>query len=352
MKPRVPLALIAGIHCVAALPAQHGDPPTTPTPHRLVKDLELPSRRGPAMMALWHRGAEAVPALVAALDDPRDEILERVCAVLHEMGPIAARASEPLEAAMTGAVGRRLEALRWAHHGVTTRTVVVAAWDGGKLFVLDEAGAAQKEVPGLENPWDVQSLPGDRYLVTEVAKSRVRVVDAKGNELWSYDELKNPHRAQRLWNGNTLIADCGGKRVVEVDPSGAVVWECGELAASSVQRLLNGNTLIAVATGRVVEVDAAGEVVVDWAVAPQTHGARRLPGGHTLVVERSEGRIRELDPSGEEVARLGGFDQPNTCLRLADGTTLVGTAQGVQARSADGAESWRYAATWVGGLGR
>ena len=88
--------------------------------------------------------------------------------------------------------------------------------------------------------------------------------------------------------GDDKILVCEFNRVVEYDlKTGNESWSHKVTNPSSVQRLPNGNTVIAGVyvgnSGRVIEVDTAGEVVWEYeskdGMRPQRAVRRELPGG-------------------------------------------------------------------------
>ncbi len=97
----------------------------------------------------------------------------------------------------------------------------------------------------------VRMTPQGTYLVTYMAYSKARELDAQGKTLREFP--CGSFVATRLPNANTLIACGDDHRVIEVDPQDAIVWEVKEQDipgnflgfAAGVQRLANGNTVIA-----------------------------------------------------------------------------------------------------------
>jgi hypothetical protein len=342
----------------AIVPAQERAPAAQPAPapavraERLVKLLEIDERRGEASMELWRLGKDAVPALVRALGDPRDEIVERAAAVLAEIGTEAAAADADVARLLTAAKGRRRQALLWAKRAVSATGFTVAEWGPGRILRLDAKGAPTGTIDVGKNLWHAQPLPEEHFLIVEVGAPKVREVDAAGKEVAQLD-AQGAMRAQRLPGGNTLIAgeEAG---VVEFDPTGKVVWEKKDVRCSWAQRLLDGHTLfVDRPAGKLYEVDAAGEVVKTFDVgAGVVYGAFRLPDGNTLIASRDGSSVRELDGTGKQVAELKGVKGPNSCVRLGDGTTVVSGETEVVAFDRSGKVLWRAACTWGGCVAR
>jgi len=347
-------ASIASFLLVAAVSAQSAPskPQSAVQAERLVKLLELDEQRGKAGMELWRLGKEAVPALLRALGDPRDEIVEAAWAVLAEIGTDAAAAVPDLERLQASAKGRRLRALRWALHGAGATSFAVAEWGRGQIVLLDSKGNASGRIPALKGVWDVQPLPEGRFLVTEVGSGKVRELDAKGDEVWNVD-APSAMSAQRLPNGNTLVACVEGQGLLEFDSAGTVVWEHKDVHCTYARRLLDGNTLMLDRVkGTLPEVDAKGGEVRSVEVGANVLGAQRLPNGNTLVASRDKSSVCELDPAGKEVAIFRDLTGANACLRLADGTTIVGGQNEVMALDPAGKPLWRYACQWAGSVRR
>jgi hypothetical protein len=118
----------------------------------------------------------------------------------------------------------------------------------------------------------------------------VGVLDPKGSEVvWGRrGAWRRQHEPVLLGDGNLLLFDNqggagGSARVLEIDPETAeAVWSWGEAPeqaifspeGGTVARLANGNTLITASeSGRVVEIDAAGEIVWEYR-SPHRAGPR------------------------------------------------------------------------------
>lgn len=167
-----------------------------------------------------------------------------------------------------------------------------------RVFAVDRAGEIRwqwnatdtYERPpdmGPESDWthmnDVDRLrPGvfqvslrnfDTIVELHVAEDgSVEVRPVVGPNEYSVDSvhlLDQQHNPDRLADGHLLVADSEKDRVVELDAAGEVVWEYGGSAVfdwpRDADRLPNGHTLVTDSyNDRVVEVDERGEVV--WAV--------------------------------------------------------------------------------------
>ena len=168
----------------------------------------------------------------------------------------------------------------------------------------------------------------------------------------------------RLPSGNLLIA--WGNEVKEFTRDKKVVFQYAKSADNSeigcVERLADGNTLVSELGGkpRLLELDAAGKVVVEVPLEPetdnahmQTRMARKLPSGNYLAPHLLAFKVKEYTPAGKvtkefptDLAELGGRGAENwpfTAIRLANGNTLVDLTHGnkVVELDADGKVVWK-----------
>ena len=97
-------------------------------------------------------------------------------------------------------------------------------------------------------------------------------------------------------------------------------------------RLENGRTLVTLhqPDGRVVEVDAKGQVrwSLDNLRMPMT--AQRLDDGTTLVAEYQANRVAAWSRNGAVVWQAAGVQQPYSAQRLLSGNTLIAHRAGVR----------------------
>ncbi|MGB7347816.1 MAG: hypothetical protein WBD20_26565 [Pirellulaceae bacterium] len=188
------------------------------------------------------------------------------------------------------------------------------------------------------------------------------IIDEDGNKKW---DAGRP-QARDGWileNGNALIA---WKEIVqELTPSKEVVFEYKlnkpNKEIGTVQRLANGNTLITELgkKPRLLEIDNAGKVQVEFPLQPetdnahmQTRMARKLANGNYLVPHLLAFKVKEYTPTGEVVKEfatdnesLGGREAENwpfTAIRLDNGNTLMSLTHGNKAVEvdADGKVVW------------
>ncbi len=174
------------------------------------------------------------------------------------------------------------------------------------------------------------------------------IIDEDGREAWD-----SGRAAARdgfvLPNGNVLIA--WSDEVKEFTRDKQIVFRFARSAEAkeigTVERLDNGRTLISELgpKPRLLEVDAAGKVLLEFPLKPetdnahmQTRMARKLSSGNYLVPHLLAFKVKEYSPTGEVLKEfptdaddLGGRKAENwpfTAIRLANGNTLVNLTHG------------------------
>jgi outer membrane protein assembly factor BamB len=202
-------------------------------------------------------------------------------------------------------------------------------------------------VDGLQGPIDARILPGGRVLIAEYQGQVVTERDLHGKILWEKRLTGNPTVCQRLPNGNTFIATYhqllevtrGGKEVylhtpdpakgniysaqklpngrilcisslgwlLEIDSGTGKVYKALRATGSSpysVEALSGGRFLIAnYNQNKVLEVDAAGKTIWQFAVSGAYH-ATRLPNGNTLVSSHAGRKVLEINRDGKTIWEL------------------------------------------------
>lgn len=342
--------LLALVAATAGLPGQRDAEPPVARAERLAKDLELPHKRGDAMLGLWQLGADAAPVLARTLRDPRPDIVRSACAVICEIGRPAAQLREHIERALPRAKGERKAALQWALHGITNERVALANWNGS-VVVLDDKGDVVAEHPNIDQVWGVQMLPDGHFLVAQLTLG-VHEFDDAGKKVWSYGGApRQALRAQRLLDGTTVIID-GQQKIREIDETGEETWSfAGRLSCAT--RLLNGHYVaVDCKANKFIEIDRKGATVISWDVPAHCYGVRRLPSGNTLLTTRTNDRVIEYDPKGQVVRERSLACSPNDVMLRHDGVLLVADFNGVIALDAGDKKLWRYKGQMIGGLGR
>jgi hypothetical protein len=198
----------------------------------------------------------------------------------------------------------------------------------------------------------ITGTPSGRILTA--GDNRVMILNPAGQVLWQ-QPAQLTHDVWMLTNGNVLFAD--GATVTEVTPEKKVVFQYKPAeqkggGAFSCQRLANGRTLVGEnSTGRVLELDAAGQVVFTLQTTPSTLGehhnmrmARKLDNGNYLVCHSGLRKVKEYTPDGRvvwEVQVAGGV--AFAALRTPKGTTLVTSLDQVTEYDAKGEKVWEFA---------
>ncbi len=156
---------------------------------------------------------------------------------------------------------------------------------------------------------------------------------------------------QRLYNGNTLITELGDQpRLLEVNPAGEIVLEVplqpetdnAHMQTRMARQLKNGNFLVPhLLAFAVKEYAPDGKVVNTFTTDLAELGGRpaenwpftaiRIDNGNTLVSLTHGNKVVELNPAGEIVWKItnddvdGWFADPCGSQRLANGNTVIGS---------------------------
>ena len=186
---------------------------------------------------------------------------------------------------------------------------------------------------------DEKPHPGHAFLATG---AETYIMGADGKVRWTY--RRGSRDGWVLPDGNVLLAvnrdaDFPGGGVVLVTPDGkeTVLFKGTQAEVNTVQPLDGGRVLLTEAgpKPRLLEVDAAGKVLVDVPLDAQTKDAhlqsrmaRKLENCHYLVPQLLDKVVREYTPAGKVVWEAKTPEQPPeawpfTAIRLPDGHTLT-----------------------------
>lgn len=247
--------------------------------------------------------------------------------------------------------------------GAGTPGYQVLGADRGQVALIGLDGKPVWKRPLNAEVHDITLLPRGEVLLP-VARNRVAVWDAQGQEIWSYQARQVPgysgpieiHAVQRLANGLTLVAETGNKRLVEVDDAGKVVraipLQVDHPNAHRDTRLVRktpSETYLVCheGDGAVREYDAKGKVVWKYALdlagrprsgghGPEGHGtevfgAYRTQAGTTLIAAGNGNRVIEVDVKGKTLWALEQKELPGIVLawvttihQLPNGNVIVG----------------------------
>ncbi len=179
---------------------------------------------------------------------------------------------------------------------------------------------------------------------------RLFLLNAKGEITWQR-AAGLVHDTWMLPNGNILYAD--GKACTEVTQDQRVVFEYKTSLKDgpyACQRLPNGNTMVGDnASGKVLEVDAAGKVVFELQTSPMKPGAhhnmrmvRKLASGNYLVCHSSANRVKEYAPDGTVVWEVQTLNLAFAAVRTPAGTTLVSNLDRILEYNKAGEVVWEF----------
>ncbi len=169
-----------------------------------------------------------------------------------------------------------------------------------------------EQASGLSRPHDGAFSPdGERIYLTDMAHSRISVLDAMSLELLGHfgeGELAFPHDAEFDASGRLLVADTGNGRIAiyEVDGArGRLIGELGGLSAPEGVAVMPDGRIAATHTGsgrlsvfrdgrleRTVGSPGAGELQFR-----RPHDVDAAPDGSLFVVDSGNHRIQVLTPS-------------------------------------------------------
>lgn len=221
---------------------------------------------------------------------------------------------------------------------------------GHKTAIIDEEGKAAWEYHGGSRDGFV--LPSGNVLLAY--GDRVEEVTRDKQVVLKYvrgGENSEIGTAQRLYNGNTLVTELGKKpRLLEIDATGSVVHQFAlepetdnaHMQTRMARQLKNGNFLVPhLLAFAVKEYTPQGKVVQRIATDLKEIGGReaenwpftaiRLDNGHTLVSLTHGNKVAEFDQQGKIVWKVdnddvgGKFKDPCGSQRLANGNTVVGS---------------------------
>jgi HEAT repeat protein len=305
---------------------------------RVLKDKE-PSVRLRVALALAHaQDKQAVPALIELLGELPQEQGWRVESCLVKLAgdkapkaPLGADKAarekcrdawaawwKENDAKVDMAVLKRAP-VREAYLGYT----VIAMNNNARVCELGRDGKERWAIGGLNNPWDVQALPGDKVLIAEFNGAAVTERNLKGEVLWR-KQCQNPIACQRLRNGNTFIVT--RQQLMEVNRDGKELMTINRnWDIMGAKKLRNGQIIMFSNNGTAIFFDASGKETKSISVGNggvQWGGGDVTEEGHVIVPQWQFNKVVEYDRDGKEVWSAQ-FQWPNTCQRLPNGNTLV-----------------------------
>jgi hypothetical protein len=325
-----------------------------PAVKKLLEDKDLNVRMQTALSLAGARQREAVPVLIALVQELPEGKAFAVDEYLTRLAADKKPAGLP-EGDGQRAKRRELWEAWWKEKGdqVTlvdrNPPVIGDRFLGYTLLVqpqnqqvqeLGVDGKVRWTIGGLQNPTDARMLHGDRVLIVENGLQMVTERNLRGDILWK-KQVQNiwPFSAQRLANGNTLVV--GNNGIVEVDRGGKDVFTynrpMNDIMSAGKTRM---GQYVLVTRQQVITLDNAGKEVKNFNLNQnqnqtqvQTNANDILPNGNVvLAVNAFNGaawtqKIMEYDTTGKVVWEAG-VVQATSVSRLHNGNTLV-TAQNV-----------------------
>ncbi len=200
---------------------------------------------------------------------------------------------------------------------------------------------------------------------------QVKAGATEGKIVWEYPA--NTREGWVLPNGNVLLAISKGGAypggaAIEVTMEKKIIWEYKgtQEELNSVQKTTEGNYVVTESgkNPRLLEINAAGKTVVEFALQCQNHDAhmetrmaRKLADGTYLVPHLLDFAVKQYDRTGKVLSvidtKVPGLETwPFTAIRLSNGNTLVGLthSNSVAEFDASGKRVWELTNEQSGGI--
>jgi hypothetical protein len=219
-----------------------------------------------------------------------------------------------------------------------SRAFVVAEHDKRhqRVIHVDRQGEIARQFACDSLPLDIQVLAGGNVLVN--LGLAVVELDHEFREIWRYSTSKMAFLScQKLGNGNVLLGDTGEARIIEVSPAGKIVRslpfrvsvDC--VPHYNMFRLFRpldeaGDRLLVACfhDRKLAELTWDGRVRWQVPVEGTPYMPIRLASGNTLVSLGPTGRIVEVDPAGDVVWRYDMWDDNRLERGWISGISLLG----------------------------
>jgi hypothetical protein len=329
-----------------------------PAIRKLLDDADLKVRLPVALALVRMRHKEAMPVLLALMEEPATRETGLVEDMLFRLAGDKSPNLAGSDASSRKKYRKAWEAW-WKEHGGRIDLAVlqesarflghttVVLLDEKQVVDLDASNRVRWKIEGAEMPLDVQRLPGEKVLLAEYKGNRVTERNSKGEVLWQ-KKIAEPLAAQRLANGNTFIANRYG--LVEVDKTGKEVFSYNRPNGEDIMRarkLPGGDILLITQLGvaRFVRLDRFGKELKSFGVEVATSGGRidATPAGNLLIPELHNHRVMERDMEGKVVREIA-VQQPITATALPNGHVVVTSMSQKRAIEFDraGKEVWEY----------
>jgi hypothetical protein len=334
---------------VAHVLGRRGDQDQTASVRQLLSDKDPKVRWRAALALLSVHDRAAPPALIDLTADAPPEFAWQAEDVLQKLAGDAA--PEPVAGDDDDARKTRRDRWKawWKDHGADLDLAkfdeadrllgytLIVEYSSNRVWEAAADGSVRWELRGLSGPMDAQVLPGGRVLVAESGTLSER--DFKGNVKWEKKLDFAATGCQRLANGNTFVPSYGA--VTEFAPDGSVVYSFKlETGSNAIRKMRNGHIAYAL-DGEIVEADTTGKKVQSIPLPNHTMyvGLQDLPGDRFVVANSASGRVLEVDAAGK-VLWEGKVEDACGVERLPNGDTLVATNRKVVELNKDGKAVW------------
>ncbi len=268
-----------------------------------------PEQSAPAEEFLLHLAGDKMPAGIAAGTDDaaRKKRRDAWAAWWKDRGPRVQLATVSRNGA------------RQYYFGYT----LIALPGNGMVMELGKDNKVRWQLKNLQNPMDVQVLPGNRVLVAEYSASQVTERNLKNEVLWR-KSVSYPISCERLPNGHTFIVT--RNLLLEVDRSGKEVLTIPRTAhdVMAARKLRDGQIVMVSNQGYCVRLDAAGKESKRFNIQNMggTNYIDITSKGHVLIPQQWNNKVFEYNADGKLVWE-GNIHQPMAASRLPNGHTLV-----------------------------
>lgn len=181
--------------------------------------------------------------------------------------------------------------------------LLIERWPG-RVVWLDRDKQVRFEKKGLTEPVDVELAKDGTIVVVLRTEGAVIGLDpGTGRETWRRTGFSSPFDVELTPTGGLIVADSGQDRLVELDAAGQVVRTIGGISfPNTVERLQDGGLLVTDwSGGNLWELDPQGKVLSKRHVGGTIYRAWRRIDGAT-VVATGDGTLTVFDAAGKVIA--------------------------------------------------
>jgi hypothetical protein len=334
------LLLLPSLAAQITIKVKHGDTLSPLQQH--IAELTMPARRAQAIRALLSTGAPAVPLLAAEVE--RASAAAPVAlAVLERLGGEAAAAAPVLRrtAATAAAAPWRERLLRVTAALEGPPCIMVCLHGSNAVVQVDFEGNTVRSL-ACESPWGVWPLPDDKVGVVRYDEGKVGIWTWDGTLESSQQGSKNLTAWIPLDDGDHLTTSWKRQGVLSrIAVDGTVRWEVDVSAIRLQQSAADELFVVTRDRPSLRSFTLAGEPLQTVPLPTVCHGFRLLANGNFLLTAPTSNQLLELDPAGQVVREIAVAERPTDVHRLHDGRTVVACKDGLVLLAADGRELWR-----------